>query len=78
MRGPESTASDDQDAGGKEPLLSRFADLMKNGKVPADILAKLPPAESYDKAVFPTLDEQGAGKEVVTKQWDTVVGAVVK
>ena len=50
----------------------------QNGKVPADILAKLPPAESYDKAVFPTLDEQGAGKEVVTKQWDTVVGAVVK
>jgi len=56
----------------------RFADLAKNGKIPADILAKLPPAEAYDKAVFPTLDEQGAAKEVVTKQWDAVVGAVVK
>jgi putative spermidine/putrescine transport system substrate-binding protein len=42
------------------------------------VLAKLPPAKSYEKAIFPTLDEQATGKEVVTKQWDTVVGANVK
>jgi putative spermidine/putrescine transport system substrate-binding protein len=56
----------------------RFKDLAKTGKIPQDVLAKLPPAKSYEKAVFPTLDEQAAGKEVVTKQWDTVVGANVK
>ena len=41
----------------------RFNDLAKNGKIPADVLAKLPPAEAYAKAVFPTLDEQDAAKE---------------
>jgi putative spermidine/putrescine transport system substrate-binding protein len=56
----------------------RFNDLAKNNKLPADLMAKLPPAESYAKAVFPTLDEQKAGKEAITKQWDTVVGANVK
>jgi putative spermidine/putrescine transport system substrate-binding protein len=28
--------------------------------------------------VFPTPDEQGAAKEAITKQWDSVVGANVK
>ncbi|TIP33086.1 MAG: ABC transporter substrate-binding protein, partial [Mesorhizobium sp.] len=56
----------------------RFNDLAKNGKVPADMLAKMPPAESYAAAVFPTLDEQGKAKEAITKNWDAVVGANVK
>jgi putative spermidine/putrescine transport system substrate-binding protein len=56
----------------------RFADLAKNGKIPADVLAKLPPAASYDAAVFPTLDEQGKAKEAITKNWDAVVGANVQ
>jgi putative spermidine/putrescine transport system substrate-binding protein len=56
----------------------RFNDLAKNGKVPADLLAKLPSADLYAKAVFPTLDEQGAAKDVITKQWDSVVGANVQ
>jgi len=41
------------------------------------VLAALPPAESYAKAKFPTLDEQKAAKEVIAKQWDAVVGATV-
>ena len=41
-------------------------------------LAKLPPAENYEKAVFPTLEQQGKAKEIITKQWDAVVGANVK
>jgi putative spermidine/putrescine transport system substrate-binding protein len=53
----------------------RFQDLVDSKKVPAELLAKLPPAESYAKAVFPTLAEQGAAKETITKQWDKVVGA---
>jgi putative spermidine/putrescine transport system substrate-binding protein len=56
----------------------RFEDLVKNGKVPADLLAKLPPAEAYAKAIFPTLEQQDRAKQAITKQWDTVVGANVK
>ena len=57
----------------------RFQDLVKNeARFRQDLLAKLPPAESYEKAVFPTLDAAGAAKEVITKQWDSVVGANVK
>ncbi len=56
----------------------RFNDLAKNGKIPQEMLDKLPPAASYEAAVFPTLDEQAAAKEVITKQWDSVVGANVQ
>ncbi len=56
----------------------RFADLVKRGKVPAALLAKLPPAAAYDKALFPTLAQQDAAKQIITTQWDTVVGANVK
>src|SRR3954451_6448039 len=56
----------------------RFADLAKKGAIPADMLAKMPPAESYDAAVFPSLDEQGKAKEAITKNWDAVVGANVQ
>ncbi len=56
----------------------RFNDLVKNGKVPQDLLDKLPPAAAYEKAVFPTLDQQAAYKEVITKGWDSVVGANVQ
>jgi putative spermidine/putrescine transport system substrate-binding protein len=55
----------------------RFNDLVANNKVPKELLDKLPPAESYTKAKFPTLEEQAASKEVITKKWDTVVGANV-
>jgi putative spermidine/putrescine transport system substrate-binding protein len=56
----------------------RFQDLVKKKKVPAELLAKLPPAEAYEKAVFPTLEQQDRAKQIITKQWDTVVGANVK
>ena len=55
----------------------RFANLVEAGKVPANLLAALPPAAGYARAKFPTLDEQKAAKEVIAKQWDTVVGATV-
>ncbi|MEN9894818.1 MAG: hypothetical protein RIR97_670 [Pseudomonadota bacterium] len=56
----------------------RFDDLVKNNKVPKELLDKLPPAEGYAKAVFPTLEQQGAYKETITKGWDSIVGADVK
>jgi putative spermidine/putrescine transport system substrate-binding protein len=55
----------------------RFNDLAAKGKIPQELLAKLPPAEAYTKAIFPSLDDQGTGKEIISKQWDTVVGANV-
>jgi putative spermidine/putrescine transport system substrate-binding protein len=56
----------------------RFNDLAKNGKIPQELLDKMPPAAAYEKAVFPTLDEQAAMKEAITKNWDSVVGANVQ
>ena len=56
----------------------RFNDMVKRGVVPQEMLDKLPPAASYEAAAFPTLEEQAAAKEVITKQWDTVVGANVQ
>ena len=56
----------------------RFQDLVQNGKVPQDLLDKLPPADAYQKALFPTLEQQGAYKQVITTQWDAKVGANVK
>jgi putative spermidine/putrescine transport system substrate-binding protein len=55
----------------------RFQNLVETKKVPADLLAKLPPAEAYAKAVFPTLDQLAASNPAITKQWDAVVGANV-
>jgi putative spermidine/putrescine transport system substrate-binding protein len=56
----------------------RFEDLVKHKKVPQELLDKLPPAAAYSKAVFPTLEQQAAAKEEITKNWDKVVGANVK
>jgi putative spermidine/putrescine transport system substrate-binding protein len=56
----------------------RFGDLSKKGAVPKELLDKMPPAEAYEAAVFPTLDEQAAGKEAISKGWDSVVGANVQ
>ena len=56
----------------------RFQDLVDNKKIDAAMMAKLPPAEAYKTAVFPTLAEQNTAKATITKQWDTVVGSNVK
>ena len=56
----------------------RFKDLTATHKIPADMMAKLPPAAAYEKAVFPTLDQQDTFNAVITKRWDQVVGANIK
>lgn len=56
----------------------RFNDLAKNGKIPQELLDKMPPAAAYEKAVFPSLEEQAAAKEVISKQWSTTVGANIE
>ena len=40
----------------------RFNDLAKSGKIPQELLDKLPPAAAYEKAVFPTPRRAGRGQ----------------
>ncbi len=53
----------------------RYPDLLARNAIPADALAKLPDVEG---AVFPTLDQLGAAKTLITTEWPNVVGAVVQ
>lgn len=53
----------------------READMRERGVIPEDILAKLPDVSG---AVFPTLDQLNAAKEVITTSWDSTVGADIK
>ncbi|KPL83926.1 iron ABC transporter substrate-binding protein [Thermanaerothrix daxensis] len=62
--------------GGCHPI--RFDDMLKRNVIPADLLAELPPAELYAKAVFPTIEQLNAAKTYIAENWDKVVGAEVK
>ncbi len=55
----------------------RFNDMAARGVIPADVMAKLPPADAYEKAIFPSLDAVNANSEAVKAGWDSVVGANV-
>ncbi len=46
-----------------------FLDLVKAGKVPAELLARLPAAEPYEKVVFPTADEQWQARATIVEKW---------
>ncbi|WP_138465893.1 ABC transporter substrate-binding protein [Poseidonocella sp. HB161398] len=52
----------------------RFNDLAERGVIPEDLLAKLPPAGNYARAVFPTLAEQSEAKAAVAKNWAAEMG----
>jgi putative spermidine/putrescine transport system substrate-binding protein len=52
---------------------TRLADLQARG-VHSDLIAKLPDIEG---AVYPTADQAAAARELITTQWDSVVGANV-
>jgi putative spermidine/putrescine transport system substrate-binding protein len=56
----------------------RYNDLAARGVIPEDLAAKLPSAELYAQAVFPTIDQLSAARTLITEQWDAVVGADVK
>ena len=51
----------------------RYADLVKQGKVPATLAAKLPPASAYAKAQFPTVAQTKRAGQVLQQQWGPVV-----
>jgi putative spermidine/putrescine transport system substrate-binding protein len=56
----------------------RYNELVAQKKVPQALLDKLPPPSSYKNVVFPTLSQQDAAKDTITKHWDEAVGANVK
>lgn len=53
----------------------READLRARGVIPQELLDKLPDVTG---AVFPSLDQLNAAKELITANWDSTVGADVK
>jgi putative spermidine/putrescine transport system substrate-binding protein len=53
----------------------RFDAMQKANAIPADVLAKLPDTAG---AVFPSLDQLNKATDLITKNWDKVVGADVK
>ena len=55
----------------------RFNDLASRGAISEEVMAKLPPAAAYEKAVFPSLDAVNANADTVKAGWDAVVGASV-
>jgi putative spermidine/putrescine transport system substrate-binding protein len=57
---------------------ARYADLNKRGVIPAELAAQLPPAEYYEKAVFPGIEQLNKAKEFIANNWSTIVGADVK
>jgi len=56
----------------------RFNAMAQAGKIPQDLLDRLPPAAAYETAKFPSLDDQNAAKTEITTKWDGVVGANVQ
>jgi len=62
--------------GGGHPV--RYNDLVARNVIPAEIAEKLPPAELYANAVFPTLAQLEAAKKVIVDGWDTTVNVDVK
>jgi len=55
----------------------RFNDLAKRNVIPADLAAKLPPAASYAKAMFPTIEQQELIKKSSSEDWDKIVNVAV-
>jgi putative spermidine/putrescine transport system substrate-binding protein len=56
----------------------RYNDLAARNAIPADLAAKLPSADLYAKAVFPSIDQINNSKQVIVDNWMSVVGADVK
>jgi putative spermidine/putrescine transport system substrate-binding protein len=56
----------------------RFQDLLERDRLSAELLARLPPADGYARAVSPSLDELRAAKEIISQKWDDVVSGTIK
>ncbi|HKQ95062.1 MAG TPA: extracellular solute-binding protein [Aestuariivirgaceae bacterium] len=63
-------------AGNCHPV--RYRDLVRRGKIPQGLAARLPPADAYDNVIFPPLDRQAAAKDLITRRWNDVVGVDIE
>ncbi|MGB8648487.1 MAG: extracellular solute-binding protein [Anaerolineae bacterium] len=54
---------------------ARFDAMQKANKVPADLAAKLAPSQGV---ALPTLDQLNKAQDLITKSWDSAVGADIK
>jgi putative spermidine/putrescine transport system substrate-binding protein len=54
---------------------ARFQDLSDRGVVPDDLLAKLPPAESYADVQFPTQEQSDTATKTLAAGWGKAVGS---
>jgi putative spermidine/putrescine transport system substrate-binding protein len=56
---------------------ARFDDMVKRGVITPDMLKKLPPAELYNKAVYPNATQLSAARKLVAAEWEKVVGVKI-
>jgi putative spermidine/putrescine transport system substrate-binding protein len=56
----------------------RFNAMKEQNVIPQEVLAKLPSPEAYEAAAFPTGAQIKAASDVITQNWDRVVGADVQ
>lgn len=52
---------------------ARFSAMVASGAIPADIMAQLPPAAPYAKAVFATQDQTKKAEALLTANWSEMV-----
>jgi len=52
---------------------ARFLDMAARGVIPDEMMAKLPPAELYQKATFLTVEQLNTSKAYITDNWRKVV-----
>ena len=55
----------------------RFNDMVARGVIPQELMDALPPADAYERAVFPTIEQVNANADAVKAGWDSIVGANV-
>ena len=56
----------------------RYNDMAARGIIPEDLAARLPSAELYAKAAFPSVEQYEAVRAVIAEKWDAVVKADVR
>jgi putative spermidine/putrescine transport system substrate-binding protein len=56
----------------------RYNDLVNREAIPADLAAKLPPADIYAQALFASNDQLNFAKAVITSNWDKTVNVNVQ
>jgi putative spermidine/putrescine transport system substrate-binding protein len=56
----------------------RYNDMVSRNVIPADLAAKLPPADVYAKALFATNAQLSAANMVISSNWDKIVNVNVQ